>query len=376
ETTMGNLRGIIPFSEGIERTMNLVREDAINARDKFKGLYNDAYTRDIPNKPYDWRPLMKSSQISCAARYNTGTVAVNAAATAITGTGTTWTSAMTGFKMRIGSNSNIYTFTYVSATTGTISPGLSGANDLTGVGYDLFDDDYTMATDFSRLLKGGSVYRMIGGRVDETLNETHRVEWNRDYVYWPIDLTERIRLLGYNSSRVREVQINPPPKTAIMLPYDYIYELMPLTEYNTGYITTLANGAAVVTGSGTDFDGYVDSSLIYYFRIDRDGIGDSSVWYELTSADSDTGLTLASNYAGVALVGAEEAYTLCMIPDLPSEFHDWIQYIAAISAAGDQDDPMVQLWTGKAKEIERRCMSLYKTRRVNIQIEVEDDVRG
>ena len=52
--------------------------------------------------------------------YSTGTVAITKGANALTGTGTTWTSAMTGMTFRIDGDSEEYIFTYVSATTGTL----------------------------------------------------------------------------------------------------------------------------------------------------------------------------------------------------------------------------------------------------------------
>jgi hypothetical protein len=373
---MGNLTGIMPFSELVERAQNLAREDATTSRTKFKGLINDAYCREVPRKPYDWEPLIASSQISCTARYNTGTVAISAGDTSITGTGTVWTSAMTNRKIRIGSNPNIYTFTYVSGTTGTISPAYSGASDASGAGYEIFDDDYTLASDFSRFLKNGSLYRFASGKYDDTLKETPQRIWSEEYTANPSDTIERIRVRGFDSSRLRILEINPPPKTAIVLPYDYIKILAPMTEYRTGTITTLANAGTAVTGSGTDFDGYYSSSYRYYFRIDRDGIGDSSVWYLVSAAASDTSLTLSTAYAGTAISSGTENYTISMIPDLPNEFHDWLLYLAVIAATADQDDPMVQLWMAKAKEIERECKTLYKSRRTDTQFEVEDDVRG
>lgn len=52
--------------------------------------------------------------------YSTGSVTTTAGLTSITGSGTSWSPAYTGFPILIGNYT--YTFTYVSATSGTISP--------------------------------------------------------------------------------------------------------------------------------------------------------------------------------------------------------------------------------------------------------------
>jgi len=366
---MSNIARVIPFSEVVEKAMTLARDNTAGSRDKFKGLINRAYTQVIPRKE-DWSPLIASSSISCSAKYITGTVAITAGSTAITGTGTTWVTGMTGRKIKINGNDNVYTFTWTAATTGTISPALSGANNISGAGYTLYDDDYSMASDFDRLLSGGSLYRYRSGR-PFVIPEVSERTWRDEFVNGTSDETMRCRLRGFDTSLNRVVEVNPAPNTAISLQYDYIKFLSPMTEYNTGYITTLANGAAAVTGSGTDFDGYGSTSSIYYLRIDRDGIGDSSVWYKVSSFDSDTGITLASNYNGTSIASATETYTISMIPLLPYNFHDWMIYSAAIESAVDSEDPAVQGWMAISAQIESECKKLWKNRNPNKDIEVE-----
>jgi len=368
---MSNITNITPYSEIVEKSMTLARDNTSSSRDKFKGLVNRAYTQEIPRKE-DWSFLKASSSISCTARYNTGTISATAGSTSVTGTGTTWTTAMTGRKIKIGSNENNYTFTYASATTGTISPAYSGAVNASGAGYVIFDDDYAMASDFDRFVQGNTLYKYRSGRpfnLDDCTFSDKR--WNDEYYYSPSDETRRFRLRGFDSTMYRVVEINPPPQTAIVLPYDYIKALTPMTEYRTGTITTLANAGTAVTGYGTDFDGYGITSYTYYFRIDRDGVGDSSVWYKISTFNSDTGITLASAYAGTSIANGVEEYTISMIPLMPHSFHDWIMYLAAVHAAVDQNDPVIQGWIAEALSIEKECKRLYKNRNPNQDISVE-----
>lgn len=66
-----------------------------------------------------------------AAYYNTGTVSVTNGSASITGSGTTWTTSMTG--MWIALNGVLYQFTRVSNTTGTIAPVYAGTT-ASGIG--------------------------------------------------------------------------------------------------------------------------------------------------------------------------------------------------------------------------------------------------
>lgn len=70
-----------------------------------------------------WKRMESESVIQVPDSYATGTVAITRGATAVTGTGTTFTAAMTGLMIRIGNSSEYYQFTYVSATSGTLDRG-------------------------------------------------------------------------------------------------------------------------------------------------------------------------------------------------------------------------------------------------------------
>jgi hypothetical protein len=67
--------------------------------------------------------------------YGTGTISTSGVCpcSSVTGSGTTWTAGMTGARFNV--NGVDYTFTYVSATSGTISP--SAASTFTGASYTL-----------------------------------------------------------------------------------------------------------------------------------------------------------------------------------------------------------------------------------------------
>jgi hypothetical protein len=85
--------------------------------------------------------------------YTTGTVAGSGGGTSITGTDTVWESYMTADNdfyiwIKDGDHKNeVYTFTYVSATSATVSTmtGTSPADDFTGASYEVFRRNYAPA---------------------------------------------------------------------------------------------------------------------------------------------------------------------------------------------------------------------------------------
>lgn len=88
------------------------------------GIINDRYTQILDRLA--WSRLDAETVLQTVARYTTGTLAVAAIGTALTLTGGTWTTAMTGRQIHIAGRSEYYTFTYVSATTGTLDRAYEG----------------------------------------------------------------------------------------------------------------------------------------------------------------------------------------------------------------------------------------------------------
>lgn len=378
---MSNISSVIPYVEIYERAMNLAGDDSATSEAKFKGLVNDAYTRNIA-RIEDWDFLLEDSYISCSAKYNTGTVACSAAGTTITGTSTVWTAGMTatnGWKIKFTGQDHIYTFTYVSGTSATISPGLSGDDAITGNGYVLFRDTYSLASDFMRFLisEEGGLKLMRGGK-STSIPIVSNKKWRDDKRTDPSDVVNIARLRRWDSSNNREIQINPPPKTAIVLPYDYIIALTPMTEYTTGYVSAITNGATGVTGSGTTWNSTANVDIdnyTYYFRVDSDGTGAASVWYKIASVTNATTLVLSSNYGGTSIASgvSTDRYTISKIPNMPSEFHDLLIYMAATVGIANQADPSYDFFSKEQQRIINECKVLYKSRRTSKQIEVEDD---
>jgi hypothetical protein len=365
--------GIIPFTELFERVMTTARMDSFNNEDYAKGLVNDCYTRDLP-RLNDWGPITTDSYLAMTACYTTGTVSVAAGGTAVTGVGTVWTSGMTaanGWKIKFAGNDNIYSFTYASGTTATISPALSGATAISGGSYSLFQDEYQLASDFNRLLRNGSIYVTTGGRQQgDPIKELARDGFREDYTPEPSDPIRRCMLTRVHATTgYQMLQVNPPPKTAKVYPYEYIKTYAPMKEYTTGTVAT-TQGSADIVGTGTSWSTNVSAGM--YFRVDAVGKGDSSKWYQVSTVTSSTQITLSSVYEDSAESGAE--YTICSAPTaFPSKFHQFILYDSVLKAVAAQDDPNTEMILTSRNDILNGLYKDYKGRRTNQQYSADDD---
>lgn len=127
------------------------------------GIINDRYQEILERLP--WSRLDKETVIQTVAQYVTGTVAITAGGTAITGTGTAWTAAMTGRQIHIAGRSEAYTFTYASATTGTIDRAYEGATETAGA-YLIAQSIYALPSDcrIIRSLRNLSLPKLINRR--------------------------------------------------------------------------------------------------------------------------------------------------------------------------------------------------------------------
>ena len=368
---MGNLSNTVPFTELYERLLTMGRIDSPNNIDYSKGIINDVYVRALP-RIEDWATLVAESVLSMTAKYNTGTVAVSAGGTAVTGTGTVWTSAMIatdGYKIKFSGNDNIYTFTYVGATSGTISPALSGATAISGGAYTIFRDTYQLASDFDRLLKNGSIYVYSGGRLSDIIEEMPVDKFREEFISEAADPI-RIAKLGtvHSSTGYRQIVVNPPPATAKSYPYDYIKQLTPMTDYQVGS-AEVTNASTTVTGTDTYW--LANAAAGDYFRVDNNGTGDSSKWYKIASVSDNTTIVLETAYGEASESGME--YTISKAPTAyPREFHEFILYEAVLAVTSEQGDPVLEGLIDRRNAILLDLKKNYKSRNTNAQIKLED----
>lgn len=364
--------GVIPFTELYERLLNLGRIDSPNNTDFAKGLINDSYTRTLP-RVEDWDMMIKEDNLRMIPTVSDGTVSVTVGSTTVTGVGTIFTASMTveeGYRLTIQGNRDIYGFEFVSSTSGTITPALSGPLDMTGRTYRVFKDEYDLASDFDRLLKNGSVYVNADGRNQDVIKEVPRDMFKEDFVNSAQDPIRRVIRTRINSNTGRRMlRLNPYPKEEYNYPYEYFFKINPMSEYITGTVA-VTNASTTVTGTDTFFSSNV--SVGDYFRVDGNGQAESSIWYKIDSITNDTELELEVAYGEATEEDLE--YTASTAPtQFPSEFHEFILYDSLVVETGEQGDPNLSSFAARRELILQDLKKNYKSRRTNVQYRVGDD---
>lgn len=318
-----------PFTKIVEDVMLEVRENSTetSVENKYKRRVNDIYARDLFSKN-DFDFMSRIGTITIPAGYTTGTASIASGGSAVTGVGTTWTSTMTGYKIRFFGNQDIYTFTYASATTGTISPAFSGDTAISGGQYMIFQDTFSLAGDYDRMVDPpGFYYDYYNARV--TLLRKMTPDW---YKLWS---TVRSLFPMYyrpfgrsNNNLYWQVQFAPPILHSKFIYYEYIPTFSDMKEYTTGTTATTA-GSTIVTGTSTDFTNNVHAGDA--FRKDA-YVQD---WYLIASVDNATQITLTSAYPVTTSAGA---YTISDVPQIPVSLQLAVFYGACGLSTQDQDN--------------------------------------
>ena len=122
----------------------------------------NAYNRAL--SMHSWSELLQDGEKVIATEYSTGTVAVTNGSTTVTGSGTTFTSAMTGRQIIFddADGQPYYTVTYVSATSLTLDRAYGGADDSSttysiGEYYVEFPSDLSVLTNVRDLNNNWSI---------------------------------------------------------------------------------------------------------------------------------------------------------------------------------------------------------------------------
>lgn len=352
----------IPFTEMFETVKNeLVRDADVSTavEAKYKGRTNHAYTVDLP-ADIDYKHVMKTGSITTTNDYSTGYI-TDISGTTVTGdSDCDWTSAIANnMVLKVAGYDELYRVTYVSDTSLTLDRTWIGdAIASTDTEYTLTQDRYALSSDFDRMVIDADravYYYEAGSKRYLDYMSTEDFEDKQTYI-----ASDPYRYTIKYITDDPYIFIDPPANDARTIMYNYIPTLARMTEYTTGTITTLANGGTAVTGSSTDFDGFVSdtSTYSYYFRLDRDGTGSNSHWYKVASAGSNTALVLSDAYEGTAVSAASLAFTISKVSLLPAGLDLAIVYKAALVSAIDQDNAnQAKMWTSMYADI----ISKYKS---------------
>lgn len=99
----------------------------------------------------DWDFDKRFERVSFAGRYNTGTVSVSAGGTTVTGSGTTFTSAMVGRFIRMNGEDLLYRITAFGSGTSVTIETYQGESALSAVAYEIVDERQALPVRFRKM---------------------------------------------------------------------------------------------------------------------------------------------------------------------------------------------------------------------------------
>jgi len=341
------INGRRPFQEMVEIVQNeLVREGATNQESKYKGMINQVYTNELPSLLPEMY-IKKEAYVTLVAEYTTGTVTVGTGTSNIKGASTVWTSADTNKLIYIDGTDGVYAVTYDAATSLNFPSSLTWTGSSgSGLTYKLFQNRYSLASDFSYMVsdnpKDPNVVSRYANGSKIFLDPWDNDKFDRNFVGVTGDV------YAYTTKWESEspyLYVVSAPSAADIITYNYIPQLTTLTEYTTGTVT-FTTGTAVVGAGMAWTTNITTASNAYYIRNDADGTGSDSKWTKILSVANATALTLASVYGYTSGTGI--TYTISEVSKWPVRFDDAIIYKTALIA--DPDNINFQKWSGLYQE--------------------------
>jgi hypothetical protein len=162
-------------------------------------------------------------------KYTTGTVAITKGSTALTGTGTLWSTAndfsvnnmRTTGRIVIGGSSDVYRISAVGSDTGATLGSSFVGDTVTAATYTYFEDEYALNANFLRPLNLTSFSTamnipLIGRRKFENLYPRNSTPGK------PVVGALYDKDFGGNTTRVQRLRLHAPPDIAYSIPYSFI----------------------------------------------------------------------------------------------------------------------------------------------------------
>jgi hypothetical protein len=199
--------------------------------DKTDEFLNTTYARVLDHRK--WLGLEESAYVETVAPYqsSTDTVTVTQGSTAVTGSGTNWTSGQTGLKFQTTESGALYTFTVTGATSATLDRPYESAGG-SGLAYKLLTIRYPLPADCKRVISVLSADDGFPLRGLSTRSLDAAVGW-RDVIGLP-----------------EAWDVRPSPE-ALDGGTTWQIEFFPLAEYQKGYLVRYERSANAFTGSNT-----------------------------------------------------------------------------------------------------------------------------
>lgn len=192
--------------------LNKIGIDDTDVEDVVEQALNDILQEICQSHNFSW--LYGDSSFITAAPYETGTVTATEGSTTITGSGTTFTSAMAGRKFRC-EDATYEISAYVSTTEITLSKNYAGAGGA-GLTYKIYQNEYSLASDVEDVLsmRQENNPQKLKKRGIEFLDKYYP---QRNSFGYP----SMYAIIGYDSSDYMKVEVYPIPNQARNIYYRY-----------------------------------------------------------------------------------------------------------------------------------------------------------
>lgn len=190
--------------------------------------------------------------------------------------------------------------------------------------------DYDLPSDYDKAV---SVY-VTSGTTQYVLNEISSwKEWELLNQTPTFTSSFPVYYFIQNNGNIRNKQVSiwpVPSSTGDTINVVYRRRIKDLTvaDYSTGTITSIANGAAAVVGSGTTWTDKMEGSFLRITDSFTDNTGDG-VWYEVETVGSATSITLSTTYQGPTIAAGTAAYILGQTPIIPENYQPMLLHFAA-----------------------------------------------
>lgn len=184
-----------------------------------EGFIGDVYEDILHELP--WQRSNIVGVLQTVAPYSDGTVTLTQGSNAVAGLGTAFTLAMSGRAFRLAPHDEIYEFTYVSPTAGTLDRAYEGAS-AAGSAFKLSQHVYVMPAD-CRMLENTAFSGFTFGPLDRMArNQLNATSPNRITYGTPMLWAS---YMDDNSTPPRiQVELYPVPDSVLSIPFTYVAE--------------------------------------------------------------------------------------------------------------------------------------------------------
>lgn len=213
---------------------------------------------------------------------------------------------------------------------------------------------YTLRGDIERILSApkvsvnSTIYTPQEAPSLEYWNRLNQISYQSDIPEWWFFYNNQLLLYPTPSAGGATVTLSAKPK---------IIDLS-LVDFTTGSITTATQASTAIVGTGTSWTAGLAGMWLNITRIVTAGGGDGQ-WYEISTIDSTTTLTLARSYGGTSITAATAAYTIGQCSVLPDTY-DSIPLHRALAqyfTSNEPDATKAQLYGGMAAELLRQMVA-------------------